>query len=118
MNLIEKEKIINNNPIHIATVNENNEPNLSVASDVKVIDENKIIISHNEMINTPINILKNANIVLTTFNKNWQGLRMFGKAKYYNYGEYFDLCVKLFKTKNNNPKGAIIVKVDKVEEIK
>lgn len=71
MNLLEKKNLIDMNPMHIATVSEDNMPNLSIASDVKVIAENKILISHNEMVNTPKNILKNKNIVLTTFNKQY-----------------------------------------------
>ena len=52
MNLFDHVELINNKPIHIATVNSENNPNLSVASDVRVIEEDKIIISVNEMNNT------------------------------------------------------------------
>ena len=37
--------LIDNKPIHIATVNTDNNPNLSVASDVRVLDDNKIILT-------------------------------------------------------------------------
>ena len=64
MNLFEYKDLINDKPMHIATVRRDNNPNLSVASDVRVIDNDKIIISVNEMINTQNNIENNPNVVL------------------------------------------------------
>ena len=111
--------------MHIATVSSDYKPNLSVAADVRVIEENKIIISHNEMVNTPKNILTNKNIVLTSFNKKWEGLRMKGTAEYYKDGEYYDFCKKTFFANGEitsfgatKPKGAIVVTVEKCEELK
>lgn len=52
MNLLEKKVLIDKKPMHIATVNQENQPNLAVASDVLVIADDKIVISHNEMINS------------------------------------------------------------------
>lgn len=72
--------MIDGNPIHIAIVNSSNNPNLSVASDVRIIKENEIIISVNEMNNTQNNIEHNSNVVLTAFNEEWIGLRIFGKG--------------------------------------
>lgn len=125
INLLEKKEIIESNPMHIATVSADNKPNLSVASDVRVIEKNKIIISHNEMINTPKNILTNNNIVLTTFNEKWEGLRMTGVANYYTDGEYYDFCKRTFFGNGEisafgatKPKGAIVITIEKVEEIK
>ena len=50
MNLFEYKELIDGKPMHIATVNSENNPNLAVASDVWVIEENKLIISVNEMV--------------------------------------------------------------------
>ena len=44
MNLFDYKDLIDGKPIHIATVNSSNNPNLSVASDVRVIKEDEIII--------------------------------------------------------------------------
>lgn len=44
MNLFEYKDLIDGKPMHIATVNKDNNPNLSVASDIKVIAENKLVI--------------------------------------------------------------------------
>ena len=118
MNLFKNKELINNRPMHIATVSNSNKPNLAIVADVKVIAEDKIIIAHNEMINTPKNILDNKDVVLTAFDENWEGIRISGKAEYYTNGEYFDLVVKLFKNENTNPKGVIVVTVTSVDEIK
>ena len=83
MNLFEYKELIDLRPIHIATVNKENNPNLSVASDGKVIGNDKILISVNEMVNTQENIKYNSNVVLTAFDENYEGLRMFGTAEYF-----------------------------------
>lgn len=69
MNLFDYVDLINDKPIHIATVNSENNLNLSVASDDRVIEKNKIIISVNEMNNTQKNIEYNSNVVITVFNE-------------------------------------------------
>lgn len=125
MNLFEYIDLINDKPIHIATVNNENNPNLAVAKNVRVIEENKIIIAASEMNNTPKNIEHNPHVVITTFNEDWEGVRIFGKAKFYPNGEYYDFCYNAFWA--NNPKnlssgiklkGAIVVTVEKIEEYK
>ena len=115
INLKQYVNLIENNPCHIATINSNLTPNLSIASDVKVLDDTTILISNNEMIHTPDNILFNENVVLTSFNAEWAGLRLTGTAKYYSNGSYFDLCNNYFKTENNTPKGVIIINITKAE---
>ena len=109
--------LIEKNPIHIATINKENKPNLAVASDIKVLDKNTILISQNEMIHTPENIMSNDNVVLTSFDEKWSGLRLTGSAKYHTAGKFFDKTIELFKNKTANPKGAIVIKIEKVEEI-
>lgn len=52
INLLKYKEQINRNIMHIATVNKENNPNLAVISNVLVVDNNKIVISVNEMINT------------------------------------------------------------------
>jgi uncharacterized pyridoxamine 5'-phosphate oxidase family protein len=125
MNLLDHKELIENNPIHIATVNPENIPNLAVAADVRVLENDSIVISVNEMNNTPNNIEHNPNVVITVFDNDWVGLRMFGKAKFYTDGEYYEFCKKEFFSHNEvtpsgatQPKGAIIVKLDRVEEYK
>ncbi len=123
MNLFEYQDLINGNPMHIATVNKENNPNLAVASDVKVISKNQIIISVNEMVHTQENIGYNPNVVLTIFNSDYKGLRLFGTAEYFSSGEYYDICNETFFGNGEvspfgatKPKGAIVITVIDLSE--
>ena len=123
MNLFDYKELIDGKPMHIATVNKENNPNLAVASDVKVIEGNKILISVNEMVNTQKNIKYNSNVVLTVFDKDYKGLRIFGKAEFFEDGKYYDICEKTFFGNGEvspfgatKPKGAIVVTVTEVAE--
>lgn len=125
MNLFDYKDLIDGKPMHIATINNENNPNLSVASDIRVMAEDKIIISVNEMNNTQRNIEYNPNVVLTVFNEEWVGLRIFGKAKFYTDGEYYEFCNKTFFANGEvtpfgatKPKGAIVIEIERVEEFK
>ncbi len=118
MNLFDYKDLIDGKPIHIATVNKENNPNLAVASDVKIIDNNKLVISVNEMINTQENIKSNPNVVITAFDQDYKGLRIFGTAEYFETGEYYDICQKTFFGNGEispfgatKPKGAILVTI-------
>lgn len=109
------------NFIYDNLINEDNNPNLLVAFDVRVIEKNKLVISVNEMVNTQKNIQYNHNVVLTAFNEKYEGLRMFGTAEFYSDGEYYELCRKTFFGNGEvsqfgatKPKGAIVVTVEKV----
>jgi len=125
MDLESYKDLIDNKPIHIATVNKDNNPNLAVASDVRVLDSKTIIISVNEMNNTQNNVMYNPNVVITVFNEEWVGLRIFGKAQFFDNGKYYDFCKNTFFANNEvtpfgatKPKGAIVVTVDRVEDYK
>lgn len=123
MNLFEHKDLIDGNPIHIATVNKENNPNLAVASDVKVIGENQLVISVNEMVNTQENIKSNPNVVITVFDKDFKGLRIFGTAEYFTNDKYYDICRETFFGNGEvspfgatKPKGAILVTVINIAE--
>ncbi len=125
MNLLDYKDLIDNKPTHIATVNRDNKPNLAVASNIRVLDKNKLVISINEMNNTHKNIEYNDNVVLTVFNDKWVGLRMFGNGKFYESGEYYDFCFKTFFPNGKvspcgatKPKGALVITINEIEEYK
>lgn len=115
--------IIDGKPIHIATVTPDNQPNLAVASDVKVLNDNQLLISVNEMTRTQANLQHNPAVVITAFDGDWKGVRIFGTAKYYESGGYYNLCKKTFFAHGEvspfgatAPKGAIVVEVTRAEE--
>ena len=125
MNLLDFREIIDSKPIHIATATPEGDPNLAVASDVNILGDKKLIISVNEMNHTQNNITHNPKVVITAFDGNWSGVRILGKARFYENGEYRDYCKEKFFGNGEispfgatEPKGAIVVEVDRVEEYK
>ena len=121
--LMEYQDIINGKPIHIATVTPDGNPNLAVASDVLVLDDRHLLISVNEMTHTQENIKANPKVVVTAFDKDWKGVRLFCTASFYTNGEYYDMCKRKFFANGEvtpfgatEPKGAIVVKVAEIKE--
>ena len=113
--LAEFGKILEKFPMIISSVDNTSSPNICVVSDYCILDNKKILISNNEMVNTPDNILKNENVCLICLSSNYSGIRLRGTAKYYDSGEMFDLVKKKFENENTTPKGAIVVEVLSVE---
>jgi uncharacterized pyridoxamine 5'-phosphate oxidase family protein len=113
--LLEHKSLLENNPISIATT-DGEQPNIAVASDVKVISDSKLLISHNEMIKTVVNITTYNRVCITCFDKNWKGVRIYGRAEYFNDGKWFKQVKRLFTNETTKPKGAILVTIEKVEK--
>lgn len=121
--LFKYKDIVNHKPIHIATVTQNNKPNLAVASDNIIINDSFMITSVNEMTNTQENIKYNSNVVITAFDNEWKGVRIFGKAEYKIDGIFYELCDKTFFGNGEvspfgatKPKGVLAISVDKIED--
>ncbi|MDR1196738.1 MAG: pyridoxamine 5'-phosphate oxidase family protein [Candidatus Nomurabacteria bacterium] len=113
--LSEYKDLLENNPISIAT-SDGERPNIAVASDVAVVSDDQLLISHNEMVKTVANIMTHNKICMTCFDKNWYGARIYGEAEYFNDGEWFERVKKLFTNKRTEPKGAILVTTGKIEK--
>lgn len=118
LNLYQFAEILEHNPLTLATVDVTGQPNLAVAADVKVINENQLLIAHNEMVKTITNLKNQKKICLTSFNQDWQGVRIYGEASYFAAGPYFEQIVNLFGTEVNRPKGAILVTASALNPMK
>jgi general stress protein 26 len=88
-----------------------------VASDVKVVSDNQLLISHNEMVKTIENLKANNKVCVTAFDEDWKGVRIYGTAEYFNSGKWLDKVVELFTNDHTEPKGAILVTATKVSEL-
>lgn len=119
MDLLKYQNLISDNPCYLATVTSTDElkPNLSVVEDIRVLEGDKIIISHNEMRQTIVNLHCNPNLVIATLNNERRGVRLTGTAEYFTEGKYFQKCLELFKNTETHPRGVLIFTVDKVEEM-
>lgn len=77
------------------------------------------------MNDTQKNIEHNAKVVIIAFNEEWISLRIFGKGQSYTDGQYYDFCNKICflngevtPCEATKPKVAIVIKADKMEELK
>ena len=123
MSLLDYKDIIDNKPVHIATVTPTGDPNLAVASDVNVLDKDTLIISVNEMQHTQQNLQHNPKVVITAFDPDWKGIRIFGTGEFHQEGEPYEYCKRTFFGKGEvspfgatKPKGAIVIKVRKIAD--
>lgn len=106
-------KIIEENPVAFATMN-NNKPNVIAVAYVKVISRNQIVITDNFMKQTKRNLAKNNNICLAVWNKKWEGIKLIGKAKYYTKGKWKKFVEDMKENKDYVIKGAILITVSKL----
>lgn len=111
--------LVSHNPCYLATVTNDGtpKPNLAVVEDVRVIALDKIMISHNEMRQTIVNLSHNNNLVVVVLDNERHGVRLTGHTEYYTDGEYFQKNLELFENADTHPKGTIIFTVNKVEEM-
>ena len=106
-------KIIEDNPVAFATIN-NNKPYIISVAYCKVFNNDMILITDNYMKSTVKNILKNNNVALVVWNKKWEGIQILGKAEYYKEGKWLDYIKTMKENKGFPAKGAILVKVVKI----
>ncbi len=112
----EIKKIIEENPVAFATLDSKGNPYVIAVAFVKV-KNNQIIITNNYMGTTLENIKRNPNISLATWNKDWEGYQIKGKAEYYENGSWFDLIKSIPENKDEPCKGAIVIKVNNVKKL-
>lgn len=70
----EVKKIIEENAVAFATVDEDNKPNVIGVAYLKVVSENQIIITDNYMKQTKENLEKNNNVCLAVWDKKMEWL--------------------------------------------
>ena len=109
-------KIIEENPVALAT-SDNNMPNVIAVAYVKIVADDKILITDNYMKGTKENIEKNPNICLAVWDKEWNGYKIIGKAQYLTSGEWFDFIKSMPENKGFPAKGAILITISKIREL-
>ncbi|GBE19686.1 pyridoxamine 5'-phosphate oxidase [archaeon BMS3Abin17] len=111
----EVKKMIEENPVALATIKDGNPYVITVAF-VKVKDD-KIVITNNYMTNTINNIKDNPNVSLAVWNKDWKGYQINGKAEYFEEGEWHDFVKAIEENKDEACRGAIVVEVNKIKRL-
>jgi predicted pyridoxine 5'-phosphate oxidase superfamily flavin-nucleotide-binding protein len=114
----EAKKLIEENPVAIATCTFDI-PDVAAVADVKVVDEDKLLIGDNFLTTTRANILKNGKVALVVWNKDWEkdcfGYKIIGKAEYLEVGEYYEKVKEIHA--GFPAKGAILVTVNEIKRI-
>lgn len=115
----EAKKIIEENAIALATVDENGNPHCIAVGDVRVVSKNKILIGAIYIIETVKNIKQNNNVSLAVWNRNWEkeciGYELKGKAEYFSSGKWLEKVKEIHK--GFSPKGAILITVSEIKKL-
>ena len=109
-------KIIEDNPVALATVKSDGTPHVIAVAYVKV-KNNKIVITRNYMNQTLDNIKNNPNVSLAVWDEDWNGYRIDGAAEYFEEGEWFNFIKSLKENEKEPCKGAIVISVREVVKL-
>ena len=112
-------KMIEENALGLATLNENNEPHNIAIGYVKVVSKNQLLISDNYIEETIKNIKSNPKVSLAVWAKNWKenciGYELRGEAEYFTSGKWVDEIRKIPENMGEPCKGAILIKINKIK---
>lgn len=117
----EIKKVIEQNPVALATINEDNTPHSIIVAFVKVISKNQVLITDNHMAQTTKNIRRNRNVALSFYNKEWKkdcvGYELNGTAEYYSEGIFYQKVKEIPENENEPCKGTILITINKIKRL-
>jgi len=108
------QNLIENNPVAFATTMVNGNPNVIGVTFVKVIDEDKLLVTDNYMNQTLKDIRNNPNVSLVVWNENLLGYKIIGQAKYFSEGKWVETVKSFPENKGLPSKGAILIEVTSI----
>ncbi len=93
-------------------------PNITITASGVVISEDELLISDCAMTKAKENILKNPNCCIEAYDPKIEvGYKAFGKATYHSEKEKVDIAKKRLEGEPFEPKGAVIIKIDKIFKV-
>lgn len=110
----EIKKLIEENPLAFATVDNAGKPNVVGVAYVKVVSQNQIIISDNYMKQTKENIKSRTDVCLAVWDKTWNGIKIVGTSEYFDIGKWKKFVEDMPENKGLPAKGAILVTVSEL----
>ena len=117
----ELKKLIEENALALATVDESGNPHCIAVGFVKVISKNHVLITDNYMAETRNNIQKSTNVALSVWNNEWKkeclGYELRGNAEYFKEGKWIKEIKKIPENKGEPCKGAILVTINKIKKL-
>ncbi len=112
-------KMIEENALGLATINEKEEPHNIAVGYVKVISKNQLLITDNYLDETINNIKINPNVALVVWRADWKenciGYEFRGKAEEFTSGKWVDEIKKIPINKGEPCKSAILVTINKIK---
>jgi predicted pyridoxine 5'-phosphate oxidase superfamily flavin-nucleotide-binding protein len=118
---VEMKSIIENNAGALATIDDEGCPHLIAVAHVKVVSPTQVLITDNYMNETVRNILRNRNISLIVWNKEWEeecvGCELRGTGEYSTIGKWFDMVRQMPENTGLPKKGALLINVKKVKRL-
>jgi len=102
--------LIEENVLAFETSDKNANPNVIAIAEVLVIPDNELIITDNFMVQTKNNIKENPNVCLAVW-KGEEGIKLIGKAQYFEQGKWKDFVKNMPENKGLPTKGAILIKI-------
>jgi len=106
-------ELIESNPVSVSTVNSNKVPHTIYVMYIKIIGEDKILITDNYMKKTKENILQNNKVALSILVGD-AAFELNGIAEYFSVGDYVEQVKKIPENKGFPCKGAIVVTVEDI----
>ena len=117
----ELKKLIEENALAFAIVDENGNPHCIAVGFVKVVSKNQILTTDNYMVETIKNIQQNSNVALSVWNKDWKencvGYELKGAAEYFTGGKSYEMIKQIPENKEKPCKGAILITINKIKKL-
>jgi len=113
----ELKKLIEENPMSLATIDNSGDPHVIAVAYVKVVSSNQILITDNCMRRTKKNILRNNKVALAVWDKDWTGYQIKGTAEYFVSGEWKKFVEEMKENKGLPAKGAILVTIKEIYKL-
>jgi len=111
----EIKKIVEENPMALATIDNEGNPYCIVIACVKIKD-NKIVITNNYMNKTLKNIQDNNKVCLVVWDNNMNGYQFVGEAEYFEEGKWLDFVKAIEENKDEPCKGAIVIEINEIKK--
>ena len=109
--------IMQHSLVVLSTLTKDTSPR-SILVEINKVDNDKLIITDNQMETTQQNIKTNPKVcVLISDIENYTYLKIDGEASYYDDGEYFEYVKNLPWNALYTPKWAVVIKINNIKEV-
>jgi len=113
-----QKRLIEERVLGFATCDLNNKPNVIAVACVKVVGNDKILITDNYMNKTKQNLTKNNKVAIVVWSKDeGEGYQFKGIAQYITKGKWKKFVEEMEENKGLTAKAAVLVTVDEIHRL-